>query len=80
MTRLLRQWRGGDAGALDSLLPLVYQELRRLAHCSMRGERGDITLQPTAYQPTLAVEVKDRFHALVGWRPLVPVPPIPGPK
>lgn len=37
-------------------------------------------LIPPAYQPTLAVEVKDRFHALVGWRPLVPVPPIPGPK
>ena len=69
MTRLLRQWRGGDAGALDSLLPLVYQELRRLAHCSMRGERGDITLQPTALvaeaylrMVDIDVEWNDRVH------------------
>ena len=48
VTALLRRWRGGDAAALDRLLPLVYQELRRLAHFSMRGERRDVTLQPTA--------------------------------
>ncbi len=35
---LLRRWRGGDLVALDDLLPLVYRELQRLAHCSMRGE------------------------------------------
>ena len=48
VTRLLRRWRGGDQAALDGLLPLVYEELRSLAHRSMRGERPDITLQPTA--------------------------------
>src|SRR5262245_56266277 len=35
-------------GALDALLPDVYQELRRLASHAMRGERSDHTLQPTA--------------------------------
>ena len=48
VTRLLLRWREGDAAALETLLPLVYEELRRLAHRSMRGERADITLQPTA--------------------------------
>lgn len=48
VTRLLRRWRGGDPAALDGLLPLVYEELRQLARRSMRGERADITLQPTA--------------------------------
>lgn len=48
VTRLLQQWRQGDAAALEGLLPLVYGELRKLAQRLMRGERSDITLQPTA--------------------------------
>ena len=48
VTGLLEAWRDGDGAALDALVPLVYQELRRLARCSMRGERGEATLQPTA--------------------------------
>ena len=38
----------GDAGALDRLLPVVYQEMRRLAARYLRGERGGHTLQATA--------------------------------
>lgn len=48
VTRLLHQWRGGDASALDQLMPLVYAELREIADRHMRGERPGHTLQPTA--------------------------------
>ena len=48
ITRLLRDWRGGDSAALERLMPLVYDELRRLARRHMAGERKNHTLQPTA--------------------------------
>jgi RNA polymerase sigma factor (TIGR02999 family) len=48
VTRLLEQWRRGDEKALRALMPLVYQELRRLAHYYRRSERPDHTLQSTA--------------------------------
>jgi RNA polymerase sigma factor (TIGR02999 family) len=48
VTRLLLDWRGGNAEALDDLLPLVYDELRRLAARHMVGEADGHTLQPTA--------------------------------
>jgi len=48
VTDLLHAWRAGDRGALDRLVPLVYDELRRLAGQYMRGERPDHTLQATA--------------------------------
>jgi RNA polymerase sigma factor (TIGR02999 family) len=48
VTTLLVAWRGGDAGALDRLLPLVYAELRRVAHRYMRDERRNHPLQTTA--------------------------------
>jgi RNA polymerase sigma-70 factor (ECF subfamily) len=48
LTRLLVQWRAGDAGALDRLMPLVYAELRRIAHRYMRDERPNHALQTTA--------------------------------
>jgi RNA polymerase sigma factor (TIGR02999 family) len=44
----LAAWVNGDAAARDRLVPLVYQELRRLAHHYMRGERPGHTLQTTA--------------------------------
>src|SRR5579864_6808199 len=47
-TRLLLAWNGGDDGALQKLVPQVYQELRRLAKRQMRGEHPDHTLQTTA--------------------------------
>jgi RNA polymerase sigma factor (TIGR02999 family) len=46
VTDLLARWHGGDAQALDRLLPLVYEELRRRARWHARRER-DSTLQPT---------------------------------
>ena len=48
VTRLLRNWSGGDTHALDQLTPVVYDELRRLAASYMRQERQDHTLQSTA--------------------------------
>jgi RNA polymerase sigma factor (TIGR02999 family) len=48
VTRLLEAARGGDRDALATLLPVVYDELRRLAAGYMRHERSDHTLQPTA--------------------------------
>ena len=48
ITGLLLGWREGDQGALDRLVPLVYAELRRLAHCYMRRERPGHSLQTTA--------------------------------
>ena len=48
ITRLLADWNSGDQSALDRLLPLVYDELHRLASSYMRRERPDHTLQTTA--------------------------------
>lgn len=48
ITRLLEAHAGGDRGALDALLPLVYDELRRIASGRLRRERDDHTLNTTA--------------------------------
>lgn len=48
ITLLLQHWRQGDEAALNALVPLVYKELRRLAHYYLRSERSDHTLQSTA--------------------------------
>lgn len=48
VTELLHEWRRGDKAALDRLTPLVYDELRRIAHRYMRQERGGHTLETTA--------------------------------
>jgi RNA polymerase sigma factor (TIGR02999 family) len=48
VTILLECWRKGDERALHQLIPLIYQELRRLAHHYRRSERPDHTLQSTA--------------------------------
>jgi RNA polymerase sigma factor (TIGR02999 family) len=48
VTRILRDWREGDPEAVAALMPLVYDELHRLAAARMRRERSDHTLQPTA--------------------------------
>jgi RNA polymerase sigma factor (TIGR02999 family) len=48
VTQLLTEWSHGDDAALAELTPLVYQELRRLAHYYMDGQRPDHTLQTTA--------------------------------
>src|SRR6202035_1105765 len=48
VTRLLGEIGRGQKQAINDLLPLVYDELRRLARASFRRERGEHTLQPTA--------------------------------
>src|SRR6476659_2321225 len=48
VTQLLAEWNHGDNAALVELTPLVYEELRRLAHHFMEGQRSDHTLQTTA--------------------------------
>jgi RNA polymerase sigma factor (TIGR02999 family) len=48
ITRLLVDWRAGDQAALDQLMPLVHDELRRLARRHMAHERVGHTLQATA--------------------------------
>jgi RNA polymerase sigma factor (TIGR02999 family) len=48
VTELLAQWSNGDNAALVVLTPLIYEELRRLAHHHMDGQRPDHTLQTTA--------------------------------
>src|ERR1700752_3470111 len=62
LTRLLQEWKGGDAKALDALVPLVYKELRRLAHFQLRHERADHTLQSAAL-------VHEAYFRLVGLNP-----------
>ena len=48
VTELLEAWQHGDAGARERLLPVVYDELRRVARARLRRERPDHTLQATA--------------------------------
>ena len=48
VTQLLMEWGNGDQAALDKLMPLVLDELRRLARSYLRRERVNHTLQPTA--------------------------------
>ena len=70
ITELLHAWSGGDAGALERLTPLVYDQLRRLAASHMRKERPGHLLQTTAlvneaYLRLLKIGVlgwKDRVH------------------
>src|SRR5262245_5426955 len=48
ITQLLLRWSQGEQAALDQLMPIVYEELRKLASGYLRRERPDHTLQPTA--------------------------------
>ena len=63
VTELLMRWRRGDQEALQSLLPLVYDELRRLAHYHLEAERVGHTLQSTAL-------VHEAYLRLIGNEPL----------
>lgn len=62
ITRLLADWRSGDANALDQLTPLVFAELRRLAQHYISGEQAGHVLQPTAL-------VNEAFLRLLEWQP-----------
>jgi RNA polymerase sigma factor (TIGR02999 family) len=59
ITKLLHCWQGGDRAALDALVPVVYKELRRLAHFELRKERPNHSLQSTAL-------VHEAYFRLVG--------------
>lgn len=48
VTRLLKEWGGGNKEALDELMPVVYQQLRKLASICLRSERTNHTLRATA--------------------------------
>jgi ECF sigma factor len=48
ITKLLREWSGVDKAALDQLIPVVYQQLHKLASYRLRSERPDHTLRTTA--------------------------------
>lgn len=72
VSALLMKWRSGDQEALQVLIPLVYQELRRIAQHHLRQERPDHTLQSTAlvHEAYLRLvkqapaEVENRAHFL----------------
>ena len=66
VTGLLDDWTRGDGHALDRLLPLVYDELRRIAVRQLRRERADHTLQPTALVHEAYMKLVDQRR--VDWR------------
>jgi RNA polymerase sigma factor (TIGR02999 family) len=65
VTRLLQQWRGGNQEALDQLMPVVYDELRRLAGRCLRSERPGHTLRATALVHEAYLRLMD---ADIGWQ------------
>ena len=70
IAEVLADWANRDPAARDRLMPIIYEELRRLAHHYMRGERDDHTLQTTALVNELylrlagidTVKWQDRAH------------------
>jgi RNA polymerase sigma factor (TIGR02999 family) len=72
VTAILRAWTGGDERALDRLLPVLYDDLRRTARAYMRHERSGHTLQTTALVNEVflrlvdlhQVQLHDRAHFL----------------
>jgi RNA polymerase sigma factor (TIGR02999 family) len=64
VTELLRRWSGGDVAARESLVPLVYDELRRLARYYLASQRSDHTLQSTAivHEAYLRLAGRDNVH------------------
>ena len=62
VSALLVKWREGDADALQALVPLVYADLRTIAHHYLRRERADHTLQTTAL-------VHEAYLRLCGQKP-----------
>jgi RNA polymerase sigma factor (TIGR02999 family) len=63
VTQLLADWSQGDRAALDKLTPLVYEELRHLAHRYMEGQRPDHTLQTTALVNEAYLRLADQKRA-----------------
>jgi RNA polymerase sigma factor (TIGR02999 family) len=63
ITQLLIDWSNGDQAALEKLMPLVYDELRRLATNYLRRERASHTLQPTALVNEAYLKLVDQRNA-----------------
>ena len=59
VTQLLGEWAGGDREAIDELMPLVYEELRRMAHRHMAQERPHHTIQATALVNEVYLKLKN---------------------
>jgi RNA polymerase sigma-70 factor, ECF subfamily len=66
VTQLLLDWRNGDQTALDRLMPLVYEELRRIAAHYMRNERQGHTLQTSALVNEAYLRLVD--HENIEWQ------------
>jgi RNA polymerase sigma factor (TIGR02999 family) len=66
VTALLVRLNNGDEAALDQLLPAVYEELRRIAHNQLRGEREDHTLRTTELVHEAYMKLVD--HNTVDWQ------------
>jgi RNA polymerase sigma-70 factor (ECF subfamily) len=66
VTQLLIDWSRGSRTALDKLVPLVYDELRRIAQRSLRRERSDHTIQATAVVHEAYLKLIDQRH--VRWQ------------
>ena len=64
VTALLLRWRQGDMAALDQLVPVVYDELRRVARAHLRAERNP-SLQPTALVHELYLRLVDRDSMII---------------
>jgi RNA polymerase sigma factor (TIGR02999 family) len=62
VTELLAQWSQGDDAALAELTPLVYDELRRVAHHHLSGQRPDHTLQTTALVNEVYLRLADQTN------------------
>jgi RNA polymerase sigma factor (TIGR02999 family) len=64
VTQLLQRWSSGDQEAAERVLPLVYNELRRIASQQLRRERSDHTLQATAivHEAYLRLDGQEGFH------------------
>ena len=62
VTQLLAEWSQGNDAALTELTPLVYEDLRRLAHHYMDGQRPDHTLQTTALVNEAYLRLADQTH------------------
>lgn len=60
VTEWLRRWTAGESEALDRLLPLVYEECRRVAARQLRSERADHTLSPTALVHEMYLRLADQ--------------------
>jgi RNA polymerase sigma factor (TIGR02999 family) len=63
VTEMLRAWSDGDADAFDRVLPLVYDELHRMAARYLAGERSSVSLQATGLVNELCLR-------LLGWDPV----------